>query len=84
MAKNPESVTAETFMNPQVLSMAMVNSRAWRGAEIPAANGHTNGRALARLFGALARSGEVDGFRVMAAREIPKCHVRSRAAPTKC
>ena len=71
-------------MNPLVLSMATVNSRAWRGAEIPAANGHTNGRALARLYGALARGGELDGVRVMAAREIPACHSRSRAAATRC
>ena len=81
MAKNPESVTAKTFMNPMVLSMATVNSRAWRGAEIPAANGHTNGRALARLYGALARGGEVDGVRVMAAREIPACYVEESRGP---
>ena len=81
MAKNPESVTAKTFMNPLVLSMATVNSRAWRGAEIPAANGHTNGRALARLYGALARGGEVDGVRVMAAREIPACYVEESRGP---
>ena len=81
MAKNPESVTAKTFMNPMVLSMATVNSRAWRGAEIPAANGHTNGRALARLYSALARGGEVDGVRVMAAREIPACHVEESRGP---
>jgi len=75
IARNPESVTAKTFMNPMVLSMATVNSRGWRGAEIPAANGHTNGRALARLYGALARGGEVDGVRVIETREIPACHV---------
>jgi CubicO group peptidase (beta-lactamase class C family) len=73
-AKHPESVTAKTFMNPLVLSMAKVNSREWRGAEIPAANGHTNGRALARLYGAMARGGEVDGVRVVEAREISACH----------
>ena len=81
IAKNPESVTAKTFMNPMVLSMAMVNSRAWRGAEIPAANGHTNARALARLYGALARGGEVEGMRVMAADEIPACHVEESRGP---
>ena len=81
VAKNPESVTAKTFMNPMVLSMAMVNSRGWRGAEIPAANGHTNGRALARLYGALARGGEVDGVRVMAAREIPTSHLEESSGP---
>jgi CubicO group peptidase (beta-lactamase class C family) len=75
MAKNPDSVTARTFANPPVLSIATVNSRGWRGAEIPAANGHTNARALARLYGALARGGEVDGVRVMAAREIPALSV---------
>jgi CubicO group peptidase (beta-lactamase class C family) len=75
VAKYPESVTAKTFMNPLVLSMATANSRGWRGAEIPAANGHTNGRALARLYGVLARGGELDGVRVMEAREIPACHL---------
>lgn len=73
-AKHPESVTAKAFTNPLVLTMAVVNSRKWRGAEIPAANGHTNARALARLYGALARGGEVDGVRVMPAAQIPACH----------
>ena len=80
-AKHPESVTAKTFMNPLVLSMATVNSREWRGAEIPAANGHTNGRALARLYGAMARGGEVDGVRVVEAREISACHTEESRGP---
>jgi CubicO group peptidase (beta-lactamase class C family) len=74
-AKFPDSVTAKAFMNPLVLSMATANSRGWRGAEIPAANGHTNGRALARLYGALARGGELDGVRVMETREISACQL---------
>ena len=41
------------------------NERAYRAAEIPAANGHTNARALARIYGALARGGEVDGVRLL-------------------
>ena len=80
-AKHPESVTAKTFMNPLVLSMAKVNSREWRAAEIPAANGHTNGRALARLYGAMARGGEVDGVRVVEAREISACHTEESRGP---
>lgn len=80
-AKNPESVTAKTFMNPMVLSMATANSRGWRGAEIPAANGHTNARALAQLYGALAHGGEFDGGRVMEAREIPACHLVESNGP---
>ncbi|MPZ98047.1 MAG: serine hydrolase [Dehalococcoidia bacterium] len=41
------------------------NARETRAAEIPAANGHTNARALARIYGALARGGEVDGVRLL-------------------
>ena len=74
-AKNPDSVTAKTFMNPLALSMALVNSRGWRAAEIPAANGHTNARALARIYGALARGGEVDAIRVVDPGELAACSV---------
>jgi CubicO group peptidase (beta-lactamase class C family) len=35
-----------------------VNTRAWRGAEIPSANGHATARAVARIHGALL-SGEL-------------------------
>ncbi len=74
-AKNPESVTAKAFMNPPVLTKpGLVNSREWRAAEIPAANGHTTARALARLYGALARGGEVDGYRVLTPRSIARCY----------
>lgn len=80
-AKHPDSVTAKTFMNPMVLSMATVNSRGWRGAEIPAANGHTNARALARLYGALARGGETQGVRVMPAAQIAACYAQESRGP---
>jgi CubicO group peptidase (beta-lactamase class C family) len=48
------------------------NSDAWRTAEIPSANGHGNARAIARLFGALACGGEVDGVRVMSKTAIDR------------
>lgn len=41
------------------------NSPKWRGSCIPAANGHTNARALGRLYGGLAAAGELDGVRLM-------------------
>ena len=44
---------------------AHVNSREWRAAELLAANGHGNAPALARIYGALARGGEVDGVRLV-------------------
>lgn len=67
--KDLESMLAKTFTNPLV-SLEAVNSREWRGAEIPAANGHTNARALARIYGALASGGERDGVRVLSPRAI--------------
>jgi CubicO group peptidase (beta-lactamase class C family) len=41
------------------------NSREWRAAEIPAANGHGTADGVARLYAALARGGELDGVRVL-------------------
>ena len=35
-----------------------VNSREWRAAELPAANGHGNARALATMYSALAHGGD--------------------------
>ena len=74
--KRPESATAAAFLNPPtLLKIREINSRAWRGAEIPAANGHTNGRALARVYGALARGGSIDGVNVMAPERIESCSI---------
>jgi CubicO group peptidase (beta-lactamase class C family) len=41
------------------------NARAWRAAEIPAANGQASAAGLARLFAALLGGGAVDGVRIM-------------------
>ncbi len=46
------------------------NSRAWRAAEVPSTNGHGDARALARLFGALATDGRVDGVQILAPETI--------------
>lgn len=55
-----------------------VNSREWRAAEFPAANGHGNGRAMATIYSALAQGGgsllsneaiEACGATELAARE---------------
>jgi len=59
---DPQSMTFKAFANPADLMVpGTVNSRAWRAAEIPAGNGHGNARSLARLYGALARGGDLDG-----------------------
>lgn len=49
-----------------------VNSREWRAAEIPSSNGHGNARALARIYGALARGGEIDGVSLLSAESIKR------------
>lgn len=46
------------------------NSREWRAAEIPGANGHGNARALATVYGLLARGGELDGVRLLSPEAI--------------
>jgi CubicO group peptidase (beta-lactamase class C family) len=74
-AADPESITAKALNNPPgALRMSMINSRAWRGAEVPAANGHTNARALSCFYGALARGGELDGVRVLSQAQIERCY----------
>jgi CubicO group peptidase (beta-lactamase class C family) len=66
---DPTTMTGATFSNPKLTPEA-VNSRAWRAAEIPAGNGHGTARALARVYGALARGGEIDGVRVLQSETI--------------
>ena len=46
------------------------NERARRAAEIPAANGHGNARALATIYGALACGGEANGVRLLSERAV--------------
>jgi CubicO group peptidase (beta-lactamase class C family) len=72
---DPESIVAKALNNPPgALRLSMINSPAWRRAEIPAANGHTNARALSRFYGALARGGEVDGVRVLSPAQVEQCY----------
>jgi CubicO group peptidase (beta-lactamase class C family) len=66
MFGNLESMRVKALINPIDLAIpGVVNTREWRAAEIPASNGHGNGRALARFYGALARGGTLDGVRVL-------------------
>ena len=83
VAKNPESVTAKAFNNPPTMMRPEfgVNSRQWRASELPAANGHTTARALARLYGALARGGEIDNVRVLKPSGIARCYEEQSYGP---
>jgi CubicO group peptidase (beta-lactamase class C family) len=50
--------------NPAV-TPAIANPRAWRAAEVPAANGQANARGAARVMAALACGGSLDGVKLL-------------------
>ncbi|MCK2241284.1 MULTISPECIES: serine hydrolase domain-containing protein [unclassified Crossiella] len=53
----PGSMAAQAFVNPpDLLTPDLVSDPRWRAAEIPAANGHGNARAVAELYGGLVRT----------------------------
>jgi CubicO group peptidase (beta-lactamase class C family) len=53
MKADPRGVTNRAFCNPISL-MTATNTQAWRQAQIPAANAHSNAQAIATIYGALA------------------------------
>ena len=69
--KSPHSLVGRVFGNP-TLEPEDVNTRAWRAAELPAVNGHGTARGLARLYGALACDGTLDGERVLSREQIAR------------
>jgi CubicO group peptidase (beta-lactamase class C family) len=62
--EDPESMLGKVMGNPRVVP-ELANTRAWRAAEIPAANGHGNARSVARVMAALACGGTLDGVRLL-------------------
>jgi CubicO group peptidase (beta-lactamase class C family) len=66
--KLPEDKLMEhnAYFNPVDLSGAgVVNTAAWRQAELPSTNGHGTARGVARIYTALAAGGTVDDIRVV-------------------
>ena len=59
---DPTTLLHRAFVNPP-LPAAVFNERAFHAAEIPAANGITDARSLARMYAACI--GEVDGVRLL-------------------
>ena len=78
--RDPSTMTGAAFNNPP-RGTDRVNSREWRAAEVPAANGHGSARALARIYGALARGGEVDGVRILAPASIEQARTEQAVGP---
>jgi CubicO group peptidase (beta-lactamase class C family) len=73
-AAAPEGLSGDRLMthcayfNPVDGSGAgVINTPAWRSAEIPSTNGHGTARGVARVYAALAAGGAIDGVRVVSA-----------------
>jgi CubicO group peptidase (beta-lactamase class C family) len=78
----PGSMQFKAFlMSADLMNPGHANTREWRAAEIPSANGHSTARALARVYGALARGGELDGVRVLSQPAIDRAIVEQSYGP---
>ena len=70
-AIDPESLLGKVMRNPPLVADA-ANHRAWRAAEIPAANGHGNARSVARVMAALACGGALGDVRLLSERTVAR------------
>lgn len=66
---DPTSLLHKAFVNPP-LPGSIYNERVFHAAEVPAANGITNARSLARMYAACI--GEVDGVRLFHPETLEK------------
>lgn len=64
-------IGVRTFSSP-VIRVSDALTEWWRGAEIPAANGHGNARAVALIQSVLACGGEAHGVRLLSAGTVEK------------
>ncbi len=61
-----QRMIASAYANPADLSgLGVVNTAAWRIAEVPSANAHATAAGVARVYAALAGGGAVDGVRIV-------------------
>jgi len=77
---DPDGLAARAFTNPASIGYG-VNNAAWRTAEIPGANGHATARALATVYGVLARGGAAGGYRLLDAAGIARCREEQSHGP---
>jgi CubicO group peptidase (beta-lactamase class C family) len=67
LAPGPSTVAGRVFRWPPLNALDS-RTRGWRGAEIPAANGHGNARSIARIHTVLANGGEAWGKRLLSSK----------------
>jgi CubicO group peptidase (beta-lactamase class C family) len=67
-AEADAAMTLNAYFNPLDFSGAgVVNTPAWRSAEIPSANAHATAAGIARIYAALAAGGDLGGMRIVPA-----------------
>lgn len=69
MPPGAPELTTKSLLNPTP-NGNNAGTEAWRRAEIGAANGHSNSRALSKIMSAIALGGEVDGVRLLSPETI--------------
>ena len=57
------------------------NTRAWRAAQFPAANGQASAQGLARIYGALAMGGALDGVRIISPEGVERMRAPRHPGP---
>jgi CubicO group peptidase (beta-lactamase class C family) len=67
----PGSVASRVLTNP-MMTGDVANLREWRAAEIPAANGQGNARAVARIASVLACGGSLDSVKLLGEDTLAK------------
>lgn len=66
ISTDDELMRWNAYWNPTGFSGAgWVNTARWREAELPSTNGHSNARAVARIYSALAAGGSIDNVAVL-------------------
>ena len=66
MTSDHDLMRWNAYWNPSGFSGGgWVNTPEWRAAEIPSTNSHANARAIARIYSALVKDGEIDGVRLL-------------------
>ena len=65
VAATPDAATVDRGHSAVALDITLPGTRAWRAAEIPAANGFSNARAMAQIHCMLANDGVIAGTRYL-------------------
>jgi CubicO group peptidase (beta-lactamase class C family) len=81
ITSDPEGLLAKAFANPPALDPAQLLTRAWRAAELPAVNGHSNAHSLARIYGALANGGAIGGVRLLSREAVERARIEQVDGP---